>query len=83
MINLGQKVRCTVTGFEGIATAECKYLNGCLQYCVKPKMGADGKMPDGVWLDVQQLEVVEDGVRIKSRDGGGEMSDKPKTNYAP
>lgn len=78
MIKLGQKVRCKVTGFEGIAIVECKYLNGCVQYCVKPP-AKDGKMIDGEYIDVQQLEVIGDGVSVTTRDTGGIMPDAPKT----
>jgi hypothetical protein len=75
---LGKKVKCKITGFEGIATAKIKYLNGCVQYCVKPKVGKDGKMPDGEYIDIGQLEIVGDGVNIKSKDVGGPQRDCPK-----
>lgn len=77
-ITLGKKVKDKVTGYEGIATARVEYLNGCVQYCVKPKVGADGKMPDPEYIDVQQLEVVEDGVSVKPSDTGGNQRDCPK-----
>lgn len=77
-ITLGQKVKDKVTGYEGIATARVEYLNGCVQYCVKPKVGADGKMPDPEYIDVQQLEVVEDGVSVKPSYTGGDQRDCPK-----
>jgi len=56
-IKLGNKVRCKITGFEGIATAKVEYINGCIQYCVKPK-SIDNKMPDGEYIDVQELDVI-------------------------
>ena len=63
---LGQRVRCTVTGFEGIATTRVEWLNGCTQYLVKPpavqKDGEPLKMPDGAYLDDQQLELVDEGI---------------------
>ena len=40
-IELGQKVRCQVTGFEGIVIAKCEYLNGCIQFEVQPKSKKD------------------------------------------
>lgn len=40
---LGEKVRDGVTGFKGVITARVEYLNGCLQYCVEPKVGKEGK----------------------------------------
>ena len=78
-IELGQKVRCKVTGFEGIATSRVEFLNGCVQYCVKPKMNEkDKKMPDGEFIDQQQLEVVKGGVEIQQEPTGGDMPDTPK-----
>ncbi|WP_338876939.1 hypothetical protein WBJ53_14885 [Spirosoma sp. SC4-14] len=77
MIKLGQKVRCKVTGFEGIAIVKCEYLNGCVQYCVKPA-ARDGKMIDGEYIDVQQLEVVGDGISVIAQQTGGIMPDMPK-----
>ncbi len=81
MIKLGQKVRDRVTGFEGIATSRVEYLNGCVQYCVKPKTREDGKMPEGEYIDDAQLEVIGKGVTIDVEPDGGPMSDVPATRY--
>jgi len=83
MIKLGQKVRCKVTGFTGIAVAKSEYLNGGVQFCVKPKMKAeDTKMPEEFYIDVEQLEVISDGLNVKKKQTGGVMADTPKTsNY--
>ena len=37
MINLGDKVKDTITDFEGTAVAKIIYLNGCIRCEVKPK----------------------------------------------
>ncbi|MDR1347825.1 MAG: hypothetical protein LBJ63_05255 [Prevotellaceae bacterium] len=77
-IKLGQKVRDMVTGFEGIAIARIEYLNGCIQYCVKPQ-SQKGEMPESEYIDHQQLEVVGDGVDIiPTGEPGGFMPDMPK-----
>lgn len=76
-IKLGNKVRDKVTGYEGVATARVEYLNGCVQYCVKPKVGSDGKMPDPEYIDVQQLEVVSDEITIEPSETGGPQRDCP------
>jgi len=82
MIELGQKVKCTITGFTGIATAKIEYLNGCIQFCVKPRIKAkDNTMPEGRYIDVDQLKVVGEGVKAKKKETGGEMSDLPSANY--
>lgn len=81
MIELGQKVRDTVTGFEGIAVSRLEYLNGCVQYLVKPKVGDDGKLPEGEWIDAQQVEVVDGGIfgRVKRAATGGPVPNAPKS----
>lgn len=51
---LGAKARDVVSGWEGIITAEYRYMNGCLRYEIS---GADkeGK-PEGFVFDSQQIE---------------------------
>ena len=78
MITQGSKVKCKITGFEGIATARVEYINGCIQYCIKPKAGKDGKITEGEYLDEQQLEVVGEGVILKIKESGGPQRDCPK-----
>lgn len=63
MIELGREVKDRVTGFTGIAIAETKYLNGCVQLLVMPKMATPKKNetpehPTGTYIDVEQLVVV-------------------------
>jgi hypothetical protein len=82
MIKLGQKVKDKVTGFTGIATSKVEYLNGCVQFCVKPEMVKPGEMPEGVYLDDMQLEVIGDGVAIPTEPDGGPMPDTPAEHYA-
>ena len=60
MIEFGSKVKDIVTGFKGTVTGKCEYLNGCVQYCVTPKMKND-KRPSGEWIDDQQLVVLKNG----------------------
>ena len=56
---LGAKVRCRVTGFEGIVMGQHRYLYGCLTYTVKPITLKDGKPIDSVGFDEGQLELVQ------------------------
>lgn len=77
MITLGNKVKDTVTGFEGIATSRIEFLNGCIQYCIKPKMGKDGKMPEGEYIDEEQLMDLGKDVKVVAKDTGGVMPDMP------
>lgn len=77
MIKLGNKARDKVTGFEGIAISKIEYLNGCIQFCIKPKSD-NGKMPGGEYIDIQQLEFIDDGVAVEAKPTGGENMGAPK-----
>jgi len=57
---LGQKAKCKVTGFTGTLTSRIEYLNGCVQYCIKPSIDKDGKMPEGEYIDIVQIEILPD-----------------------
>ena len=57
-IELGDKVKCKVTGFVGTVVAEMKFLNGCIQYAVASKVGKDNKMPEENYIDSQSLTIV-------------------------
>ncbi len=81
MVELGNKAKCTVTGFEGIAVARVEYLNGCIQFCIKPKVSKDGKHPEGIYIDEEQLVVVSKGVKAVRKKTGGIMSDTPAATY--
>ena len=73
-IELGNKVRCKVTGFVGIATAKTEFLNGCIQYEVIPKVSKDNKILDGVSIDEQNLEVIMTKKnKVKKEENGGAM----------
>ena len=57
---LGKTLKDKLTGFSGVATGFCRYLTGCDQYNVTPKIDDDGKYPTSHWFDVVRLEVQED-----------------------
>ena len=65
MTKLGNKVKCKVTGFTGIAVTKCIFLNGCIQFAIQAKVNKDGKIPDEKWIDEQQLEYISEGVCIE------------------
>lgn len=55
---LGLNARDRVTGFTGVVTSVCFDLYGCIQAVLNPGIGADGKMGDQLWFDVNRLEVL-------------------------
>jgi hypothetical protein len=69
---LGDEVRCKVTGFKGIITSKTVYLNGCKQAGVQAPLGKDGKWGENYSIDETQLSLIkEKKVGIEQRDAGG------------
>lgn len=57
MIKLGGLVKDSITGYEGIATAKCEYLTGCIQFQVQSKrLDKDGKTIEAEWFDQSRLD---------------------------
>jgi hypothetical protein len=59
MINLGDKVRDSLTGFTGIVIGRCEYLTGCNQLLVQPPCKESGDFVESRWLDLDRLMVTE------------------------
>ncbi len=57
-IGLGDKVRDSVSGLEGIAVSRTEYLNGCIRIAIQQPVDKDGKLPETQWMDEPQLEVI-------------------------
>lgn len=83
-IKLGDEVRDTVSGFKGIAIGRTIFLQGCARVGVQPKVGKDGKLPDAVWFDEPQLEIIRAAKpKDVKRDTGGPMISIPTRNPDP
>jgi hypothetical protein len=70
-VNLGDRVKDTITGFTGIAVSRTEHLNGCLHIGIEaPNTGelSPGKPLYDVF-DIQRIEVVEAGA-YKPQDHG-------------
>lgn len=87
MIKLGTRVRDKVTGFEGIAVARVRYLNGCIQYCIQPEWDGATPIREGSYVDESQLIKIEGGLYWKEEEqpkkpegggGGGQVLNIPK-----
>jgi len=57
-IELGDKARDTVTGFEGICTCRSEYISGCTRIALQPPTDAEGKIPEPGHFDEPMLQVV-------------------------
>jgi len=63
MAGLGDLVRDSITGFEGIVLGKSEYLFGCVRCLVQARdLDKDGNVKKGEWLDEGQLKVVSKGV---------------------
>ncbi len=58
-VNLGDKVRDTITGFTEIAISRTIFLQGCDRIAIQPIVGKDGTLPEYQHFDEPQLEVLE------------------------
>lgn len=61
-IKLGERYRDRVSGLEGIAVCETRYMNNCVRIGLQPPVDKNGKMPDWAYLDYEQLERVDAGI---------------------
>jgi len=57
-IPLGSKVRDTITGFEGTATARITYLHSVEQLRVESKGLFEGKPIEAQWVDEPRVELL-------------------------
>jgi hypothetical protein len=82
-LDMGVEARDRVTGLKGIITGKTIYINGCVQWLLKPPVDKDGKLVDGCWIDTIQLEVTGPGISIETPEvtPGGPRVDAPPTAY--
>lgn len=58
-IPLGSKVEDITDGFIGIVTSRTEYMNGCIQYYVRPPVDKKtGDAKDGCHIDIENLKVI-------------------------
>lgn len=78
-IELGSQVKCTVTGFKGVAYSRVIWLNGCIRIEVQPKVNKKGEWDDSKYIDESQLEVISPPKKktAKKKITGGAMSSSP------
>jgi hypothetical protein len=78
MIKLGDRVKDTVTGFEGIAVAKTEWLHGCVRFVVQPQsLDKDGKVQVAETFDEPQLKIIK-----AAAVAGAVDSEKPRS-YGP
>jgi hypothetical protein len=55
MFQLGLIYKDKITDFEGVATGHVRYLTGCNQVLITPKIDKEGKPREAQWFDEQRL----------------------------
>ena len=56
---LGDKVKCTVTGFIGTITTHAKHIAGCDRFWIEPQISVENKRMEGCWIDIDLIEIIE------------------------
>lgn len=84
-VELGSKIKDSVTGFKGITTARCVYINGCVQYEITPTALKDGVPQKEYWLDEKRVILIPTKKKIsipspKSKYQGGPANHPTKKN---
>lgn len=84
-ISLGDKIRCRITGLEGIAYGLSYYMYGCTRIALAPSsLDRDGRHKDAVWCDYPQYEVIkEKEIKRENNKTGGPMDSIPTQNFSP
>jgi len=75
MINLGDRVKDTITGFQGVAVGITVWLYGCKRIGIQGTELKDGKVLDPEWFDEQRLISLDDKTHKSSVRVGGPQHD--------
>jgi hypothetical protein len=71
-IELGKLCQDIITGFKGIAICKNEWLNGCVRWTLQPVgLNKDGSYRPTETIDVEQLKVIGDGVKLIVQPSGG------------
>lgn len=81
IVELGDLAQDEVSGMQGVAVAEYRYLNGCVQFNLQPRKLKDGMPVASVTFDVGQLKVLKKRVcaALVSDTGGPAIAPTPRT----
>lgn len=77
-IELGDEVKCKITGFKGTVTAMAKCLTGCDRIEIKPPVDKQGKLNDSYWFDLDACEIIKKR-KITPKEVTGKVKGGPTT----
>ena len=72
--DLGVRAKCRVTELVGIINSRSENINMCNRYFIQPKVEKEMKIPDGYWVDEDDIIVLDKGLNAKTKPTGGPMS---------
>jgi hypothetical protein len=74
-VNIGDRVKDSITGLEGIVMARTVWMYGCVRLLVQPQVHTAGKAAEPFTCDEPQLVVVERGAIQPAAAAGGPRDD--------
>lgn len=63
---MGVEVVDITSEFRGITVGRAKFILGCVQWLVQPRVNDKGEKPAPSWIDEGELRVVEGGQDLKA-----------------
>lgn len=72
--NLGLEAESNVTKLRGILTARSENLNMCNRYYIQPRADKNMKIPDGWWVDENEIIIIQKKIENIPTTSGGPMS---------
>lgn len=82
-VDLGDEVRDTITGFEGVVVGITKWLHGCRRITVQPRTVRDGKVLDTATFDEPQIEVLKQASVATTGNTGGPTPEPTRAALPP
>jgi hypothetical protein len=74
-VELGDRVKHLIHGFEGIVTGHHRWLTGCDSITVRPEQLRDGKPIDDICVDVTLVTVTQKRAVVLGNAGGTTATD--------
>ena len=71
---LGMEIEARVSKLKGIITSRSECLFGCNRYFIQPQKEKENKVPEGWWVDEDDIKVIGKGVIQEKKPHGGMMS---------
>lgn len=76
-LEFGLTAKDKITGFEGVIGAFARYISGCNQVLLIPKLDYQNNHRDSQWFDEQRIEIVSSVEKIVLDNGEKPRFGKP------